>query len=426
MPNFKISDTVINVSVTASVTGSLPVSEVVVGDTVSADAFERLRVSNPHILFQSFLYEDADPVSWDTATTGSGATAYATNQASVTLTITSGNTGTAIRQSYQHVVYQPGNSQLMYATGVMGTGVTNATKRVGIFDSQDGIFFQQSGTTLSWVIRSYTSGSAVDTVVNQDDWNLDKLDGTGSSGITFDPTKVFLMIIDFAWLGVGRVRCGFIYDGLIVYAHQFLHSTSTLPYMSRADLPIRYDIEATSAVASDATLRQICSAVFSEGDSSLFGKSFTIDTGVTAIQAPAAGNVETPLLAVRLKSGFEKRTLFIDHIHATNITANSNVCIRLYIRPTLGNSPSWTSITNSAVEYSIYNAATNAFTFSGGFLIDSAYMSREVRNLTSAQPNYSQSTSAGINDTVGYPVLLTAQTLDNNANCFGSIAWIEL
>jgi len=38
----------------------------------------------------------------------------------------------------------------------------------------------------------------------QEDFNLDKLDGTGTSGITVDPSKLNVYQINFRWLGVGR------------------------------------------------------------------------------------------------------------------------------------------------------------------------------------------------------------------------------
>jgi hypothetical protein len=45
------------------------------------------------------------------------------------------------------------------------------------------------------VRRSSTSGGVVDDAINQADWNLDKLDGTGASGVTLDVTKVFIFVV---------------------------------------------------------------------------------------------------------------------------------------------------------------------------------------------------------------------------------------
>lgn len=428
MSNFRVF---VNNRVQAEIIGSLPsgtnnigkvdVTSLDMGDTPLSDAFGRIRVSNPNTLFQSALPVNADPVVWDSSTSGGGSTAYVTNNSSVNLSISSGTTGTAIRQSFQRMIYQPGKSQLIYLTGVVGAGVTNAIKRLGLFDSENGIYFQQSGTTLSWVLRTYTSGSAVNTVVDQDDWNIDKFDGTGTSGLTFDPTKTSLMIIDFAWLGVGRVRCGFVVAGVIYYAHQFTSANNTTVYMSRPNLPIRYEISSSVAVPSTATLNQICSALLSEGPLQDLGRTFSISAGTTAINI----STENPILAIRLKNGFEKGTLLVRHAHYL-ITANDNVLFRMYLRPTLSGVTGWNSITNSGVEYTIYDSGTNNFSFSNGELIDAVYVSRDTQESQGQLPNYVQSLSAGIGETTGKVALITAaQVGGGSANVLASFSWSE-
>jgi hypothetical protein len=57
---------------------------------------------------------------------------------------------------------------------------------------------QQNGTTISFVLRTATSGSPSDArTVNQADWNGDKLDGTGDSGYTLDITKAQIPVHGF-------------------------------------------------------------------------------------------------------------------------------------------------------------------------------------------------------------------------------------
>lgn len=78
----------------------------------------------------------------------------------------------------------------------------------------------------------------------QSAWNVDKLDGTGASGITVDPTKSQIFVFDFEWLGVGRVRTGLVVDGKIYYFHYFSHANVTnVVYMSTPNLPLRYELE---------------------------------------------------------------------------------------------------------------------------------------------------------------------------------------
>ncbi len=143
----------------------------------------------------------------ESGATGTGqAVAYSANTRMAALTVNAG-TGTCFMQSWEYIPYQPGKGQFHASTFVFGAGVANVTVDVGSFDLANGVFCRQNGIYgLQFVKRSSTSGSAVDTVVSRVDWNIDKLDGTGPSGLTIDETKCQILIIDYQFLGMGRVR----------------------------------------------------------------------------------------------------------------------------------------------------------------------------------------------------------------------------
>lgn len=109
-------------------------------------------------------------------------------------------------------------------------------KRVGYFDDDSGIYLEVYNGSVKVVIRSKVSGSVVNTEVAQANWNLDKLDGSGPSRATLDITKAQILMIDLQWLGVGRVRIGFVVNGVTYYVHQFLHANKiSTVYMSNAN-----------------------------------------------------------------------------------------------------------------------------------------------------------------------------------------------
>lgn len=231
----------------------------------STDAFGRLQISSPYTLFDSQNRYAIDN-QFSTATTGTGATSYLANESSVSLSVTGGGVGSVVRQSYRSMPYQPGKGLLVLATFVMdSSGSANLTQRVGYFNTQNGVFFQRVDGTYSFVLRSYITGTASDArTVTQANWNGDKLDGTGPSGITLDPSKAQILWMDFEWLGVGSVRCGFIINGQYILCHTFNNANDiTSVYMTTAILPVRYEITSASALA--ASLKQICSTVISEG-----------------------------------------------------------------------------------------------------------------------------------------------------------------
>ena len=166
----------------------------------NSDAFGRQRVSAPETLFDlSHLY-DKQPLYVEELLVTGGTTTHLPNEAAVRMDVTTTAASRVVRQTKRYFNYQPGKSMLVLLTGVL-TDVTNTgiTSRIGFFDdaadksvdiSGNGVFFEYSGGTLKIVKRSYTTGAQVDTAVAAAGWSEgDPLDGTGPSGVTFDPTK---------------------------------------------------------------------------------------------------------------------------------------------------------------------------------------------------------------------------------------------
>lgn len=248
-------------------TSTLPISGTVTLPGTYFDAFGRQRVSEPYTLFDSQNRYAADN-QFDTSTSGTGTSTFNTNQSSVSMTVTSGGVGSVVRQSYRNMLYQPGKGLLVLATFQMDNGTSaNLNQKVGYFNTQNGVFFQRTAGVNSFVVRSNTSGTPSDArSASQANWNGDKLDGTGESGLTLDLTHPQILWMDFEWLGVGSVRCGFIINGQYIVCHTFdtANVYGTTVYMTTAILPVRYEIT-TTTLAVDATLTQICASVISEG-----------------------------------------------------------------------------------------------------------------------------------------------------------------
>jgi hypothetical protein len=231
----------------------------------ATDAFGRLQIAEPYTLFDSQNRYAADN-QFSQSTTGTGAVSFLSNEAAVKMEVTGAGPGTVVRQSFRSMPYQPGKGLLVLATFVMDSNNSlDLTQRVGYYNSQNGVFFQRVNGTFSFVLRSYVTGVVSDArTVNQSSWNGDKLDGTGPSGITLDPTKAQILWMDFEWLGVGSVRCGFVINGVFILCHTFNNANLiTNVYMTTATLPMRYEIISTGDIA--ASLKQICCTVISEG-----------------------------------------------------------------------------------------------------------------------------------------------------------------
>jgi hypothetical protein len=81
--------------------------------------------------------------------------------------------------------------------------------------------------------------------VPQNQWNIDKLDGTGASGYSLDISKMQMAYIDYTWYGAGHIRFGFRgVNGEIVYCHRMPNNNvNHSAYMRSGNLPARFEIE---------------------------------------------------------------------------------------------------------------------------------------------------------------------------------------
>lgn len=233
------------------------------------DAFGRLVTVTPYTLFDSQNRFAADN-QFDTSLTTGGTTTYLSNESSVQMNVTAASGSEVVRQTFRNFPYQPGKGLTFLATFVMGSPKMGLRQRVGYFNTQNGTFLQQNDSTVSFVLRSSslpTPGTPSDIrTVNQADWNVDPMDGTGPSGRVLDLTKNQILYMDFEWLGTGDVRCGFFVDGQPQICHIFHNdNTQTAVYMTTAILPVRYEITNTAATASASAMKQICSSVLNMG-----------------------------------------------------------------------------------------------------------------------------------------------------------------
>ena len=332
----------------------------------ATDAFGRMRVSNPLTLFDSF-HRYQDNGKFATSNSGTSNTQYQVNESVVDMNVGTTSGDKCYRESKRVFAYQPGKSLLIMNTFVMNAQKANLRQRVGYFNSQNGIFFENDGTGNYFVLRTYTSGGVNETRVAQANWNVDKFDGTGQSSQSGHPdrgsldiTKSNILWIDVEWLGVGDVRCGFVVDGLMVPAHIFHNDNlNTTTYMTTAILPVRYEIENTGTTASASKMKQICSTVVSEGGYTLEGKSRSVSIPIsTPTDLPTAGTF-TPVLSIRLKDSFKDAIAILKDVEFFGVTNNTSYRYKIIIGGTL-TSPSWVSAdTDSSIEYDISATAVS-------------------------------------------------------------------
>jgi len=366
-------------------------NKITFADSSNLDAFGRLRVSSPFTEFENQLqyskdiWSSSDYGAWEESLTGAATSTHLPNESSVQMNVTTANNDKIIRQQHTYNRYQPGKSLLILMTGKLAAKA-NVSSKIGYFDDNNGIYFEQTGTkstsTFKVVRRSKASGSVVNNEVTQSDFNVDALDGgdLSKSGIVLDIEKPQLFFIDLEWLSIGRVRVGFVIDGQYVVCHEFRNANNlNLPYMSTANLPIRYELENTAISASNTFMTQICSTVISEG-------GFNNPIYQVSVHNPSPITVDTtsrPVLNIRPKELFNsiQNTGCIIPLDISVTAETNNVSWEVFLNPTIsGGTASWNSAHSSSLTQYDYAQTGTSVSISGGLPVVSDIATTGVGN----------------------------------------------
>ena len=390
--------------------------------TTAGDAFGRLRISQLYTVFDSqHRYQEND--KWTTVTGVSGSTTYQVNQSVVDLNVTTLSGDYIYRETKRVFPYQPGKSFLNMSSFVFASGKTNLRQRVGLFGTQNGIFFEQSGTTNYLVLRSYVSGSVNETRVAQSGWNQDTFDGNGPTARVLDPAKANIFWMDIEWLGVGDVRAGFVVDGHMEVAHIFHNDNqNTTSYMTTAVLPLRQEIENLGTTASSSTAKQICATVASEGGYEGFTRRYNIATSTTPKTLTSSG-VTYPLVSIRMASGRTDSIIVPANLSiALEQTQNNKPDIiqyRVLLNATLSGT-NWQTHYNGNVQYDTSSTTVSGGTdVVGGYIVSDGTLSlSDVRDFNFQLGR----TQAGVSDVF---TVVAAPTI-SGAKVYTDLSWFEI
>lgn len=326
-------------------------------DSPSIDAFGKWRVSNPTTLFDAKNVVDTGS-SYSTTTFTGGTETWNSGSANITLTVTTTSGSRVVRQTKTVFPYQPGKSQQIICTGIFGSGVTGIQKRIGSFDDFDGLYFEQSGSSFGVVKRSTLEGVTNITFVSQSNWNIDKMDGTGPSGLSLDLTKAQIFTVDYEWLGVGRVRYGVVLKGICRYVHEFAHYNELNGvYIRNPNLPVRYEI-VNYGSATGSSLKQICSTVISEGGFSAVGERVAIHDGGSSIDASQYGSTLRIRYHPSASQGVSITPEQIDFLVTPGNASKFSGRWDLLLNPTLPNASTWLNVSGSSnLQFSVDSTA---------------------------------------------------------------------
>lgn len=390
----------------------------------ATDAYGRLRGSNPQTLFDIHHNFDINDIQEHEVTTGSGSSVYNANASVVDMTVT-GNGDSVIRQSRRRGIYELGTSLLIMCSSVLNanSNAATVTTRCGYYDDNDGVYWQYANDTLSVVERSSVSGSVIETTVTQTNFNQDKLDGTGSSGLNLDASKTHLYFVDMQGLGVGQARMGVYYEGILYYSHIFFHSNiDTTTFFKSNSLPTRFEINSTGG---SGMLREISAAVMNEGGTKQVGRRISASRGVNTI---TINTFESPVIAIRLKPGLARRgNILLRNIRLMS-NSGANIFYRIYsfldvstITNILTGSSFVSAHSSSVVEYDI---SSTAITTTTGIPIDQGFFTdqRDFIDFEITGNNTSLTSNINLESDV---IVITMQCFGGSEQCTAAVAWEE-
>ena len=325
------------------------------------------------VFFNTFQYGKETDV-WDESLVGVGATAtFNASSSNIVMEVGSAAGSKVVRQTKNVMRYIPGRSASLTFAIRLDTPQVGIRRRFGLFDDNNGAYFEDDGGTYSYVIRSNTTGIVSERRVTRDDWNGEKFDGNGYTGVTADATKQQMISINYEWYGAGIVEFAWLMKNETIPSHTFENSnTLDTVWCSTPFLPIRVEIENVTGVAGTHYIYQGSNSLIQEGEPEKLGILESVANPITGTTMSAADTFY-PIISLRLKASQLGAVALIRSLQtATN--DNTNVYWRLIENPTLTGA-SWTDHPdpNSFMQYDTSATATtdgnivlSGFTISGG------------------------------------------------------------
>ena len=371
------------------------------------------------VFFNTFQYGKETDV-WDEKLVGIATATWNQYASNIVMQVGSTSGSKVTRQTKNVMRYIPGRPATLAFAIRLETPQVGIRRRFGLFNDTDGAYFEDDGGTYSCVIRSTTSGITTERRVIRDDWNGEKFDGNGWTGVTADPTKQQMISISYEWYGAGTVDFNWLMKGETVRCHRFDNSnTQDRVWCSTPFLPIRCEIENVTGVAGTHYLYQGSNSLIQDGNVDKLGTLLSQSNPITGTTM-AVADTFYPIVSLRLKPTALQAVMLLRSLQAAT-NDNTNVYWQLLENATLTN-PVWIDHPNpdSFIQYDI-----SATSVSGGRDILSGFTitgSSALINVdTSADLQLGRSGIGTISDTY----TLACASPNTNKKALAVLNWIE-
>jgi hypothetical protein len=280
------------------------------------DVLGRLKVSVHQNIYEADFEYGPQPLRWEQvvqANDGNTSIQAIPSSGGVRMRVGTTQGDVTIRQSRPYHRYQPGKSMFM-ATGInFGTALAGNVQRVGFFDDQNGVFFEQGLSYASnpygmyVVVRTDVGGQIQETRVGLDQWNGDTVNAAKLIW-----SNIQMIWIEYGWYGAGATRFGCWVDGEPIILHQIgwgnyanplTNNAQTTPWARTGNLPVRYEQRNLTGTTAINDMYHYGVSVIVEGrvDDQ---RGFTYSYGMLNTQPTRAVNTQTrfPLVTIRSRA----------------------------------------------------------------------------------------------------------------------------
>ena len=198
----------------------------------------------------------------------------------------------------------------------------------------------------------------------------------GIDPTSIDWSKVQLMLVDYQWLGVGRMRFGLVFSGSpYLFETHSATNDDTEVYMSSPSQPVRYEIQ---SYGGNGSFTQICSQISTEGSlNELYETTVVNYPDNTTL---SVSGTKYPYMGIRLKPGVKNVIPKLQDLDMIN-TSNDDYLITIEVNPQLSSSVSWSNINNTPLQYSLQSGVTTVT--GSGFIVQSSVRPAGTASLSS-------------------------------------------
>ncbi|RKD24724.1 hypothetical protein BEP19_09555 [Ammoniphilus oxalaticus] len=320
---------------------------------------------------------------------------------------------TANMRTRKYLRYTTGLGIRTIFNALFTLGIAGTRQIIGLGDQGEGLFFGYNGARFGILRRS----NGVDNWTEQSAWNMDRLDGSGGSGVMLDPTKGNLYRITYQGdYGVITFFVAHPSSGVWIPVHQqATGNVSTAPAIFTLHLPLMAAVDNGSTTANPVL------------------RTSTAIAGVEGVATKAIATRQAFSNSKRIGSSSEVNLFTIQNKDLFNSVTNRN-SIRVFMlsiavdgeakniefslrrNAVLTGNTTFTNIhtENSSVAYNTegtYTQGTGSVKFSS--------------HLSNTDSNVIDLSSLDIPLPVGETITVTARTSGSTSTCSASLNWME-